>query len=117
MLKLLHHILEPHCVECKEERLDEKAERAVCNSCQTLKSQLATANHEKQQLLNRILELTAPKQVEQQVEEVSPQALQNRAIPWAVRRQALEAEDREKAKIMAKRAEEEKKILTLEKEV
>lgn len=69
----------------------------VCESCETLKSQLATANHEKSLLLARIME-KPEKEVERTIappmQHVRPMA----AMPWRVRQQMLEANDREKAR-------------------
>lgn len=103
----LHHLLEPHCEACALERQDKR----ICQSCETLKSQLATANHEKQQLLNRILELTAPAQKESPRTEELPEQLKPRTIPWQVRKQMLEEEDRQKAVILRQQQEAAKKAI------
>jgi len=67
----------------------------VCASCETLKQQLEIANYEKQQLLNRILE-----KPEAPAPTVAPNITPPRMIPWNVRRQMLEREDREKARAL-----------------
>jgi len=94
LIKWLHHLLNPHCPDCKEEREDSK----VCESCETLKAQLALSNHEKERLLNRLLEKPNENQVTS-TPDVKP-LLPSSGIPWRVRRQALESEDREKAKLL-----------------
>lgn len=103
MLKWIHHLLEPHCKDCREERELAREESKVCLSCETLKSQLATANHEKQQLLNRVLELTTPPKTEVKPTIITPEALKPRSVPWRVRQQMLEEEDRNLAKTLADR--------------
>lgn len=72
-----------------------KQEEVVCASCETLKQQLEIANYEKKQLLNRLL-TTPEKEPERTIapELVAPRP---KAIPWHVRKQMLETEDRQKA--------------------
>lgn len=68
----------------------------VCNSCETLKSQLEIANYEKKVLLDKLLqEPTIPLVSEAPVEISRPKTL-----PWRVKRQLLEQEDRERARLM-----------------
>jgi hypothetical protein len=70
-------------------------ENRVCQSCETLKEQLDRANYENQRLLDKLV-FTEPK-----VEISSkPVEVPIRNIPWHVRRQMLEAEDRERARLM-----------------
>lgn len=90
----LHHLFNPHCVECKEEREDSR----VCPSCETLRQQLEIANHQNKQLLDRILEKPAPEP--ERKFTTDEKVAVPRTIPWNVRRQMLEAEDREKARLM-----------------
>lgn len=74
-----------------------KREFKVCESCETLKQQLAIANIEKSQLLTRLLEKPEPEVRTIQSEEpkiITPH------MPWAARRQMIEAEDRERAKLL-----------------
>lgn len=76
---------------------EERLESAVCKSCETLQRQLEIANHEKAQLLERLLE----KPAEPQTQTAPPINLKSpRTVPWAVRRQMLEAEDRRTAQLM-----------------
>lgn len=71
----------------------------VCESCETLRSQLATANHEKEILLARIME-KPEKEPERTTAPPMQHPLRPRAMPWGVKRQMLEQEDREKARAM-----------------
>jgi len=83
-----------------------------CESCEILRSMLDESNRERKDLLHRLLE---PKQVEPpsiSTEEHIPVTPQY--VPWRVKQQMLEAEDRAKAKILKDRSKE---IADLEKEV
>lgn len=96
MLKFIHHLLEPHCEECRLERQDER----VCKSCETLKTALDAANFDKKILLARILELTQPKGEAPVSIPTDLNEVRARHIPWNMRRQMLEEEDRKKAQVL-----------------
>jgi len=101
MIKFFHRLFNPHCPHCIEEAREGK----VCQSCETLIKQLELANHEKKQLLSMIQSITNPPKVEvREVPSVEP--IPPRNIPWAVRKQTLEAEDRARAKLMREKAAE-----------
>ena len=81
-----HHLFNPHCEECQHNAEQMK----VCLNCEYLKLEL-----EKSQQLNRELIDKLPIRPE----SVIPQSLETvpvkpKFIPWHVRRQMLEAEDR-----------------------
>lgn len=83
-----------------------------CESCETLRMQLAIANEEKKQLLDSILDMTKPK-----VETNIPINLTNstqRAIPWRVRKEMLESESRKTAELLKRKVEEMKPIEKLD---
>lgn len=86
-----HRFLHPHCPDCREEREDSK----VCRSCETLKEQIESIRSENKRLLDRLLEKPAPEPEQKSVEITRPIN-----IPWNVRKQMLEAEDRERAKLL-----------------
>jgi hypothetical protein len=70
-------------------------EEKVCQSCETLRQQLEISNYEKGELLKKLLkEPEAPPITE------APNITPPRMVPWNVRRQMLEREDREKARLM-----------------
>ena len=92
MTNWFHKLFNPHCPSCYENDKDNK----VCQSCETLKIMLEQSNYEKKQLLDKLLN---PIQSEKSV-PVEYEPIQPKNIPWAVRRQMLEAEDRIKAKLM-----------------
>ena len=70
----------------------------VCQSCSTLKSQLAIANEDRQRLTETLLEILKPKTYESAPVELN-QIASTSAI-FGRRRAALEAKDREEAKIL-----------------
>lgn len=70
----------------------------VCLSCQTLKEQLAFERAEKQQLTETLLNIIKPKTYEAPVQELAP--IVNTSALFSRRRAALEAKDREEAKIL-----------------
>jgi hypothetical protein len=111
----LHHLFNPHCRECQLAAEENK----VCQSCETLKMQLSIANHEKEQMLATILSLSQP-QTAAPSPQVDFEKLKPRMTTWNVRKQMLEAEDREKAKILAEQKKQKPiadQIADLEKEV
>lgn len=71
-------------------------ESKVCQSCENLKHQLEVVYYEKKQLMEKILE----KPVVEQSKEPTMVTLPQRNVPWNVKRQMLELEDREKAKLL-----------------
>ncbi len=78
-----------------------------CQSCETLKHQLDVVNYEKAQLLDKLIEKEVPIQ---QIQEIKYNELP-KAVPWKVRKELLEQEDRVQARLMRESTEK------LEKEV
>lgn len=72
--------------------------------------QLAIANQEKERLLQALLDEHKPQIPEKIINETAKQPIAFRGVPWAVRRQMLEAEDREKAKILKNKVVEQAKL-------
>jgi hypothetical protein len=110
MFKWLHHLFNPHCDLCDA--------RPKCESCEVLREQLALANAEKDKLLRYVLEpepsLTTPKQGQQDEEEDGP--ILPKFVPWHVRRQMLESEDRKQAQLLAEsKKDQDQAIKQLEK--
>lgn len=105
MFKWLHHLLDPHCSECQLQA--DRLSMPGCESCDTLRMQLAIVNAEKRQMLESILALTKPVEVQPPTQRVSPERAASAALPWNARRQLLEAEDRVKAQIIAKQKKDE----------
>lgn len=104
MLKFIHHLLDPHCQQCREEREASK----VCASCETLKDQIDFLNSERDRLLDTVIKLSTPKPAEpvQATNMADLKPITSGTIPWRVRQQMLEAEDREKARILRDKQKE-----------
>lgn len=75
-----------------------------CKTCNVLREQLARSERERSELLQKILDRDKPPSEPAVMEEIRP--IQPRIIPWSVRQQMLEAEDRKKAQIMREKAKE-----------
>jgi len=102
-IRFIHHIFQPHCLDC----LNEIQDARVCSSCETLKHQLEIANYEKRELLNKLI-----REPEQPVTNpVNYNEIRPRTVPWNVKRQELEAEDRRRAQLM-KEKEKELKVVS-----
>ncbi len=80
-----------------ELRREYKAEKP-CESCETLKMELAHLHQDNQRLLDRILTPPAAP-VERVTDNVTP-ILPKRGVPWNVRRQMLESNDRHAAQLL-----------------
>jgi len=82
MIKFFHHLFNPHCPECKEEK--------VCISCESLKTENAHLLRQNEFLLSKLF--TTPV-VEERV-EIPPQPLRKARLPFSVLAQKLEREDK-----------------------
>ena len=102
----LHRLFNPHCPHCFDLDLENKH----CATCQVLQMELASVKQERDKLLNKLIfPTTEPVKYDEDLKPIMP-----KAVPWNVRRQMLEAEDRERAKLMQNAP---KPIDELEKEV
>lgn len=70
-----------------------------CKSCETLREQLSIANEEKRQLLVTLQSYHKKPEAEVPLEPTEQRPI-GRKIPWKVQRELMEAEDREKARIL-----------------
>lgn len=98
----LHHLFNPHCPVCEA--------KPKCESCDMLRSMLATEQHQKQLLLTALLEYNKPHieiRDEQPEKKLEPIRTTN-FVPWRVRQEMAEAEDRRAKQILdeQKRQEE-----------
>lgn len=75
-----------------------KAEYRICESCETLKMELSHLRQDNERLLNAVLSKPIIEETVSKAEDLVP--IQPRVVPWRVRQQMLEAEDRDKAKKM-----------------
>jgi hypothetical protein len=83
----------------------------ICESCETLKMQLAMVNQQNEKLLARLME--KPESIPDRTTAPNLVALPPKNVPWRVRQQMLENEDKARAEAMKKAAkpdtEQEKK--------
>lgn len=92
-----------------------------CNTCEILRLQLDESNRERKDLLNRLLDKDKPEPLAEPKEIFQP--ITSRHIPWSVRQQMLEAEDRKAAQLMREKQKElnsapiTKQVADLEKEL
>lgn len=99
----LHRLFNPHCEHCLDLERDEK----ICQSCETLKDEVAHLRNENRKLIESITAKPEPEEVRIQAPvPISPK----RAVPWAVRKQMLEQQDREKARALANAAKPNVKV-------
>lgn len=68
-----------------------------CESCETLRSQLDIANHERRQLLETIIGFTKPVVQEVSTEPIKIAPILPKTVLWRTRQQALEENDRQTA--------------------
>lgn len=111
MFKWIHHLLNPHCPDCKAE----KKEKEFCKTCEALSYEIERLRSENERLLARVLE--KPEKVVDRTVAPEPMAPLPRRVPWRVRQQMLEAEDRQKARILATAPKPDASIEELEQEM
>lgn len=90
-------------------------EAEVCPVCEVLREQLVNSERERRELLQRAL-VPSPEPLVPTEKEVF-QPIRPQFVPWRVRQQILEAEDRKKAQILKDKETELKDIEKLEKEL
>ncbi len=80
-------------------------ESETCQSCELLRSQLDESNRERRELLNRLLTKDSPEPPpiveDKEIKPITPTHL-----PWRVRQQMLENEDRRAAQILREKEKE-----------
>lgn len=102
-------------LEIKHTFRERKLETKVCDSCEILKLQLSIMNQNNKELMNRILEKPEPES-KPDVESFVP--INKHEVPFRVRREILEREDRAKAKSLKLAAKpDSSQIEELEKEL
>lgn len=100
--------------ELLEIRAEFRERNKICPSCETLKEIIATERFEKKQLLDK-LTLEKPPVMEEPPANMTP--IQSRMIPWRVKRQLLEAEDRKKAELLRNAPKPDAEVVDLEQEL
>lgn len=86
----------------------------ICDTCEVLQLQVEKLSYQNEQLMNRILNPIQKDIPSVNRDEVSEMKIPSAHIPWRVRQQLLEKEDREKARLMKDAVQP---IGTIEKEV
>lgn len=76
----------------------------ICQTCEILRDQLDESNRERKELLHKLLEKDKPEPLPLTTE--TPVPLTPPYLPWRVRQQMLEREDREAARVMKNRTKE-----------
>ncbi len=79
-----------------------KNETQICQTCEVLKQQVDILGIENRTLINKLTETKS--EVVQPIE--NPEPIRPRFVPWNVRRQALEAESRRAAQVLASKQKE-----------
>jgi hypothetical protein len=92
IVNYFHHLFNPHCEHCKSLNF--------CSSCENLKEILNAERINNKRLLDTIIELTQPKSIPEpkSIEGVEPVRATN-YVPWRVRKNMLEQQDRRDAQI------------------
>lgn len=105
LFEFFHHMLNPHCPDCRMEH--------ECKNCQTLRDLLEAERYNNKQLLNSLLEhVSGPKEEAPKLtEDYKPVS---NSLPWRVRQQMLEENDREKARIIREQAQNTHSLSTAE---
>jgi len=80
----------------------------TCATCEVLREQLTMSERERRELLGKLLEKDKPEPLIPSAEP--PQAIQPQFIPWRVKQQMLEAEDRKRAELMRGKVKEIEKL-------
>ena len=102
--KWIHHLFNPHCVECKHDE-NEKYARARCQNCDELKEIIVGLRLENSKLIGAIVDLTKPPVIvkeESKVEEFKP--IQSRMNSRSAFIRNLEKEDAAKAAELTKKS-------------
>jgi hypothetical protein len=79
-----------------------------CMSCELLREQLHKSDAERKDLLHRLLDSKNPEPPSTPVEDYQP--ITPQFIPWRVRQQMLETEDKKKAELMRAHAQQVEKL-------
>lgn len=91
MINWIHRLFHPHCELCKQEYF----ENQVCKSCEVYREQLMITNRTNKELLDHLF----PSDNES-IETRIPEPIIPKSIPWKVKQQMLEEEDRQLARVM-----------------
>jgi hypothetical protein len=85
-------------LDIKNEQRARVKELQYCEACETMKLQLALANQNMKDVLDRLLAEDAPAEEPKAPEKL--RAVMPTSLRWGARQQMMEAEDRERAKAL-----------------
>ena len=87
-------------MEFKERKLGlpRNSEPEICQSCEVLKELLIQSESQKMRILDKALK--EPTQMIEPPQVAPPIAIKSAALPWRIRQQHLEREDRHKAQLL-----------------
>ena len=98
----INHLLSPHCHECDLNK--------ECLNCLKFIQLLDQEKSEKRKLLDTLISLLS-EPVEDKVETPAP--IKPALVPWRIKKELLEQEDRKKAQILKEQTEELEKELNI----
>ncbi len=107
VIRFFHELRNPHCEHCREELMTDPV-------VEELKVELAALRYERDRLLKYILDTpqsVVPNVPIQEESEEEPKPILPKLVPWNVRRQMLEAEDRQKATLLKQNIKEQEKAI------
>jgi len=87
-MNFFHRLFNPHCPDC----IEQARELNHCNSCEILQLEITKLRIDNNKLLDVILNKNNSPSLPINIEDMKP--IQSKHIPWAVKRQQLEADDR-----------------------
>src|SRR3990167_838203 len=100
--KFFHELRNPHCEHCehqKEIEREEARDKKICVSCETLQRHVERLYFENDRLTQALIDAGKPSTEPERINTQNLIPVRPRNVPWGVRKQALEAEDRHKAKL------------------
>jgi len=108
VIKFFHQIFRPNC-DCNI------CSRPSCSKCEVLESQLLFERAQNQQLIQNLINLTNPIKEEPAKRNVELKPIHTVGIPWRVKQQMMEEEDKKSAQLKReKELEKEANKLTTE---
>lgn len=111
-VKFFHELLNPHCEHCIQQmELAREVEREMrrCDSCESLRMQIALLNKQNETLINK---LTSSNEVAMpQTNETAPKPIKRGGqIPFGLVRKALESESRARAEALRRAAQPDSQV-------
>lgn len=106
LVEFIHHLFDPHCPECEE-----------CKTCVILREQINAERQSNKNLIQAIIDINKPQKIEQIEPEIDYRQVR-KTVPWKVRREMMEGEDKVKAQRIREQAvNQNKSVEEIEKEL